>query len=192
MKFVDNIFTIANVLTADECQAYITLTERAGYAAATINTNQGVELRPDIRNNARVILDDFKIAKNLWQRVSDQIPPVLEGRQALGLNERFRFYRYDVGQYFAPHYDGAFRRDNGEESLLTFMIYLNDNFEGGETNFGEITIKPEMGMALVFEHHLLHEGCAVTKGRKYILRSDVMYGRVGLLTSNPPLFLKRY
>lgn len=192
MKFADNIFTIANVLTADECQAYVTLTEQAGYAAATINTNKGVELRPDIRNNTRVILDDFEIARNLWQRVQAQIPPVLAGRQALGLNERFRFYRYDVGQYFAPHYDGCFRRDNGEQSLLTFMIYLNDDFEGGETNFGEITIKPETGMALVFEHQLLHEGCAVTKGRKYVLRSDVMYGKVGLLTSNPPLFLKRY
>lgn len=192
MRHTQNIFTIANILSHEECQAYIALTEQAGYIAATINTNKGFELRPDIRNNERVILDDFKIAKNLWQRVSDQIPPVLEGRQALGLNERFRFYRYDVGQYFAPHYDGAFRRDNGEQSLLTFMIYLNDDFDGGETDFGEITIKPETGMALVFAHHLLHEGCAVTKGRKYVLRSDVMYGRVGLLTSNPPLFLKRY
>ena len=72
------------------------------------------------------------------------------------------------------------------------MIYLNDDFAGGETNFGETCIKPETGMALVFEHDLLHEGCAVMKGRKYVLRSDVMYGRVGWLTSNPPLFLQRY
>jgi prolyl 4-hydroxylase len=72
------------------------------------------------------------------------------------------------------------------------MIYLNDEFEGGETNFGEISIKSETNRALVFEHHLLHEGCAVTKGRKYALRSDVIYGRVGWFTSDPPLFLKRY
>lgn len=152
---------------------------------------QRFELWPDICNNEHLILDDFEIAKNLWQRVAAQIPPILEGRQALGLNERLRFYRYDVGQYFAPHSDGCFRRENGEESLLTFMIYLNDDFDGGETNFGEVSIKPETGMALVFKHPLLHEGCAVTKGRKYALRSDVMYGRVGVFTSNPPLFLKR-
>ena len=34
-------------------------------------------------------------------------------------------------------------------------------------------------MALIFEHELLHEGAAVTAGRKYVLRSDVMYGRAG-------------
>lgn len=189
---MESIFTIKNVLTADECQAYIALTEQAGYEDAPITTAAGFVMRPDIRNNRRVIIDDFEIAKNLWQRVQAYIPPVLEGRQALGLNERFRFYRYDVGQYFAPHYDGSFRRDNGEESLLTFMIYLNDDFEGGETRFGETSIQPETGMALIFAHPLLHEGCAVMKGRKYALRSDVMYGRVGLLTANPPLFLKRY
>jgi hypothetical protein len=34
-------------------------------------------------------------------------------------------------------------------------------------------------MALIFEHQILHEGAAVISGRKYVLRSDVMYGRVG-------------
>jgi hypothetical protein len=33
-------------------------------------------------------------------------------------------------------------------------------------------------MALVFNHDLLHEGKEVISGRKYVLRSDVMYGRV--------------
>ncbi len=192
MKLPEFILTIKNVLSAEECQEYIALTEQTGYEAATINTNKGFELRPDIRNNERVIIDNFDIAANLWSRVANKIPPILEGRQALGLNERFRFYRYDVGQYFAPHVDGYFLRDNGEQSFLTFMIYLNEDFDGGETNFGETCIKSETGMALIFDHGLLHEGCAVTKGRKYALRSDVMYGRVGFLTSNPPLFLKRY
>jgi prolyl 4-hydroxylase len=36
-------------------------------------------------------------------------------------------------------------------------------------------------MALLFDHHLLHEGAAVMSGRKYVLRSDVMYGPVGYL-----------
>jgi len=53
-----------------------------------------------------------------------------------------------------------------------------EEFEGGETNFaGGISVKPETGMVLVFQHQLLHEGAAVTKGRKYVLRSDVMFDK---------------
>jgi hypothetical protein len=40
-----------------------------------------------------------------------------------------------VGQKFAPHFDGFFRRSNGERSQLTFMVYLNADFTGGETKF---------------------------------------------------------
>ena len=32
---------------------------------------------------------------------------------------------------------------------------------------------------LIFTHTLVHEGSAVTSGRKYVLRSDIMFGRVG-------------
>lgn len=106
----------------------------------------------------------------------------LEGRQAIGLNERFRFYRYDPGQQFATHMDGSFVRQNGERSLLTFMVYLNDAFEGGETVIIETTVKPQKGMALIFQHALVHEGAVVISGRKYVLRSDVMYGAVGRIT----------
>jgi predicted 2-oxoglutarate/Fe(II)-dependent dioxygenase YbiX len=97
----------------------------------------------------------------------------------VGLNERFRFYRYDPGERFAPHRDGAYHRDNGEDSLLTFMVYLSEGFTGGDTVFPNLAVTPRLGMALIFEHQILHEGAAVISGRKYVLRSDVMYGRVG-------------
>jgi hypothetical protein len=38
-----------------------------------------------------------------------------------------------------------------------------------------LEIKPERGMALVFVHRQLHEGAPVVQGRKYVLRTDVMY-----------------
>ena len=93
------------------------------------------------------------------------------------MNERLRFYRYGPGQRFAPHTDGCVRRANGEESLLTFMIYLNGDVQGGETHFENASITPRPGLALVFDHYLLHEGGLVLAGHKYVLRSDVMYGQ---------------
>jgi hypothetical protein len=179
MKLADGIFTLEKVLTLEECCEYITFTEAKGYEDAPITTASGFAMRPDIRNNARVIVDDVERADLLWQRIRDAVPAFLKGRQAIGLNERFRFYRYDPGERFAPHRDGAYRRPNGEESLLTFMVYLNEGFVGGETNFDTVSVTPRLGMALLFEHPLRHEGAAVTSGRKYVLRSDVMYSRVG-------------
>ncbi|BAY22437.1 hypothetical protein NIES2100_22000 [Calothrix sp. NIES-2100] len=181
----NEIFTLDNIFSPEECAEYITLTENIGYTDAPINTIRGFQIRPDIRNNQRVILDDRERAFDLWQRVSNYIPNTIGRWQAVGLNERFRFYRYDPGQRFAVHHDGSYQRPNGEESLLTFMIYLNEGFDGGETRFHltrryyehlpTIAVVPVIGMALCFVHELVHEGAPVIQGRKYVLRSDVMY-----------------
>jgi predicted 2-oxoglutarate/Fe(II)-dependent dioxygenase YbiX len=179
MNVPEGIYIIPDLLTPEECQEYIAFTEALGYGAAPITTAGGFEMRPDIRNNTRVIVDDVARADALWRRARGEIPGFLGGRQAIGLNERFRFYRYDPGERFALHRDGAYRRDNGETSLLTFLVYLNEGFAGGETIVQSHPITPKRGMALIFEHQLFHEGAAVTAGRKYVLRSDVMYGRVG-------------
>ena len=179
MEVAEGVYLVPDLLTPEECQELIVLTEARGYEAAPITTVSGFAMRPDIRNNTRVIVDDVERAEALWRRGRDEIPGFLRGRQAIGLNERFRFYRYDPGERFAPHRDGAYRRDNGETSLLTFLVYLNAGFEGGETIVERLSITPRLGMSLIFEHQLLHEGAAVTSGRKYVLRSDVMYGRFG-------------
>jgi predicted 2-oxoglutarate/Fe(II)-dependent dioxygenase YbiX len=125
------------------------------------------------------MFDDPAFAALLFDRVAAHVPPQLCGMKPVGANERFRCYRYDVDQRFAPHYDGAFIRNEDERSLLTFMVYLNDGFGGGATKFHDfdVDVTPKAGMALLFQHFLLHEGCFVTRGVKYALRSDVMYRR---------------
>jgi len=179
----DYIFVIRNFCTPQECDAFIAQSEQSGYEEATITTAAGFVMRKDVRDNARLILDDTELAAGLWKRAAEFLPGRIRNWQAVGFNERFRFYRYDTGQKFAPHWDGAFHRDNGEQSQLTFMVYLNDDFTGGETKFylengmPRLEVKPERGMALVFVHRQLHEGASVTQGRKYVLRTDVMYAR---------------
>lgn len=108
---------------------------------------------------------------------------MLAGWPVQGLNSYFRFYRYAPGQRFSWHCDRSFRAHR-ESSLLTFMIYLNEGYEGGETRFESMSVASKPGMALVFEHGLLHEGAEVTGGVKYVLRSDVMYG--ALARQTPP------
>jgi prolyl 4-hydroxylase len=175
------VFAIPNFLSAEECSAYIALSQSLGFDEAPITTAAGFVMRKDIRDNLRVMHDDAELAANWFARVEPFMPAKRLVWRVWGLNERFRFYRYDVGHKFAVHLDGCFRRSSVEESLFTFMIYLNDDFEGGETKFYfpdfrlNLSVQPERGKALVLWHRQLHEGAPVRKGRKYVVRTDVMY-----------------
>ncbi|HZU95644.1 MAG TPA: 2OG-Fe(II) oxygenase [Planctomycetota bacterium] len=170
------ILTVTGILTPAECQEWIDLAEGIGFDSAPISTAFGFVHAPEVRNNTRVMLDDFDRAAALWTRVRDHVPEKRERSRVLGLNERFRLYRYDPGQYFRWHFDGAFERAPGERSLLTLMIYLNDGMKGGATEFDDVgAVVPETGKALFFQHAVRHQGAPVESGRKYVLRTDVMY-----------------
>ncbi len=184
----DNIATIAGFLSAAECDDYIALGEATGFEDAPITSSRGMVMMKDVRNNDRVMIDDPARALALYQRLADNLAPRFQEKWSpVAFNERLRLYRYDVGQQFDWHRDGYFERPNGERSHFTFMIYLNDDFEGGATSFsddgfgfgtrGMLRITPARGMALLFHHPIPHRGDPVTAGRKYVLRTDVMYRR---------------
>ena len=179
------VVTVDDLLSPAECAELIARIEAAGPTAAPITTNSGFVMRPDIRNNTRVMFDDLALARTLFDRVSPHVPERLEGEWSLcGANERLRCYRYEAGQYFAPHFDGSFVRSFGERSLLTFMVYLNECEAGGHTGLIDLGLEifPRAGRALLFNHHLLHEGARVHRGIKYAVRSDLMYRRDGKAT----------
>jgi predicted 2-oxoglutarate/Fe(II)-dependent dioxygenase YbiX len=177
--------TIDAVLAADECARLMAKIDEAGPAVAPISTPYGFVMNEGVRNNERAIFDDHALAAQLFASLEPVLPKHmiddLGGQMApVGANERFRCYRYQPGQYFKPHYDGWFERNPHERSRLTLMVYLNDDFTGGGTRFLEfgVEVAPRAGMALVFQHPVLHEGCTIERGVKYVLRSDVMYRRL--------------
>lgn len=164
------------------------------------------ELMSDVRNNDRCIIDDALGADKLWGRVLQVLDTLPKGHKAqevltipwashrnqqypVSLNERLRFLRYDKDTYFAPHNDGCYVRGNelgeerrGEQSFVTFQLYLNDGFEGGATRFSNwrspqqgYDVVPRTGSVLMFQHDCYHEGAILLEGRKYAVRTDVMY-----------------
>ena len=134
-------FTLAGFFSPAECTRWIAASEALGYEdEAPISGPAGFEKRLDIRNNARVIADRPEWADEIWARLAPCVP-AREGVEATGLNERFRFYRYDPGQRFNAHYDGYYQRPAGfERSLWTLLVYLNEDFEGGGTDLCEIDV----------------------------------------------------
>jgi predicted 2-oxoglutarate/Fe(II)-dependent dioxygenase YbiX len=190
-----DICTIEGLLTPDECAAYISFSESQRYEEAPVTTGSGMVMMKELRNNDRVMLDDEAAAQTLYGKISEIFPSRFKKKwRHVGLNERLRFYRYNVGQKFDWHLDGYFERPNGDRSFFTFMIYLNDDFEGGGTSFREeghfsrsfqpFCVRPKTGMALLFHHPILHRGDPVIAGRKYVIRTDLMYARALRLVQN--------
>jgi prolyl 4-hydroxylase len=168
MEIADGIWVTEDFFTADECVEWIDFAEDIGFTDKKIISG--------IRTSATI--DDKDKSFLLWQRAKEHLPKMIYHHVAVGLNERLRFYRYNAEQKFAWHTDGTVTLPNNQKSLLTFLIYLNNNYQGGETAFRNelnTVVRPETGTMLAFKHEILHEGSEVKSGRKYILRSDVMF-----------------
>ncbi len=174
-EYSPDAFALTEFLSPEECNAFIERGEGLGFDDAPINMTSGQVVASEIRDSTRAMVDDPELANTLWSRFKVHAPKEVNGWKVIGLNERFRIYRYDQYQIFRWHSDGRFARNEREESKHTFMIYLNDDFEGGFTDFRSFKVFPVQGMALCFHHPLLHEGATVSRGRKYVLRTDVMY-----------------
>ena len=172
---------VEDALSGELCDALVARIEAESPTVAPISTGSGPVMNLDVRNNERVLFDDASLAAELFARTRAFVPASLGGGTLVGYNERFRGYRYRGGQRFAPHFDGAYFRPDTprgrEGSQITVLFYLNGGFGGGETNLidYDVVIAPKKGSVLFFEHAMLHEGCAVTAGTKWVLRSDAMY-----------------
>lgn len=100
--------------------------------------------------------------------------------------ERLQVVHYAPGGYFRPHYD-EYGSWWGNRRYVTLLVYLNDDYQGGETCFPRLNrcIRPEKGKAILFKNtnratgrilwHSFHEGRPVVSrgdgdaSRKYIL-----------------------
>jgi len=111
---------------------------------------------------------------------------------AAGVATRFfevaKLLRYEPGQHFSPHCDfqepvtPALAREveRHGQRVATALVYLNDDYEGGETDFPRIGLryKGARGDALLFfnvapsgalEYDTLHAGLPPTSGVKWVL-----------------------
>ncbi|KND92854.1 hypothetical protein TOPH_02899 [Tolypocladium ophioglossoides CBS 100239] len=200
---VPNLGLATNVLSPAECKAIIAAGESVGFLPDT-PIREGGDTSVLAHNFYWIV--DTAFHDKLWSRMSPFVPASVNGRVSRGLNRRFRVYRYVPGAEYRCHIDGAWPpsgiRPDGtyvyddspagkkQSSLFTFLLYLNDEFEGGETTFfmpaplegtlNAYPVRPVMGGVAVFPHGeatgaLLHEGTSVREGAKYIIRTDIEY-----------------
>jgi prolyl 4-hydroxylase len=180
------VWEVPQLFTPDECHLLIEHHKDDPWLAATVNSMDGRVVDERIRNNSLAIVRDSLLADQLFQRIRSHVPAQMSvetkdgGRQLVTLKGIFtpvRIYRYHAGQSFGLHRDQGYEDNEGARSLLTLMVYLNHDFEGGRTTFPELEreVVPQTGNALIFQHMVLHKGEKVIRGTKYVVRSDILY-----------------
>jgi Rps23 Pro-64 3,4-dihydroxylase Tpa1-like proline 4-hydroxylase len=84
-------------------------------------------------------------------------------------SEPYNILKYSGGQHYKAHFDGGTK----SKRSISIILYLNDDYTGGElefVNFG-IKIKPERGMLVVFPSNYAYRHIAhpVDSGTKYAI-----------------------
>jgi hypothetical protein len=85
--------------------------------------------------------------------------------------EDIQLLTYTEGQIYKFHHDQAdFPEHPQYHRTLSTVLYLNDGFEGGGTEFPHKTFKPKPGYALYFPSNWCypHSGQEVTSGQKKV------------------------
>ena len=84
-------------------------------------------------------------------------------------HEGYSLLKYRGGEEYKRHYDGG----TGIGRAISALVYLNDDYEGGEIEFPffNVKIKPQAGMMLLFPSNYAYTHIAhpITNGTKYAL-----------------------
>ena len=93
--------------------------------------------------------------------------------------EPLQVLHYEPGQQYREHSDALPGVSPPQQRVLTFLVYLNDDFEGGETSFPQlgISFRGQAGDGLLFRNasddgapdpRSIHAGLPVTRGVKHL------------------------
>ena len=173
-----DVIEIENVLSEEECNEIIQL--------AISNELENSEVWND--DDSTTVDYSHRISEQTWlannHPLVDKIRMLSEKYTGFPMEkqELIQVVKYNVGGKFESHYDAwVYGKYNGKDGQrkCTFMIYLNDDFEGGTTEFPYINKKvyPSIGKAVIFNNtdsyqnvifQSLHRGNIITRGSKWI------------------------
>ena len=199
-----NAFLVHNLLTPIECEYIIATAEPHMkpldklYAQRTRLADRAMLRGPTVAQQLCRRLMPFITKEDYVGRT-----PLCFGHDGvwapLGLNECLKVFRYERGGMFVPHRDGPWVPRPDQCSMYTVVIYLNDDFVGGQTvlsgshdycgpqgcrtndwsrSSGMMHAVPIQGTALVLNHDCWHAAHPIDLGVKWILRTELIFQRV--------------
>ena len=174
--------TIDSFLSEEQCDYIIGLIDK-NHHKSTVASSGNTLYEEHSRNSSTCFLSNSdKVVSEILDKIASELN--LDKSLAEGIQGQL----YEPGQYFKKHHDwfsGADLQKHCSEKgnrSHTLMIYLNDDFEGGKTDFSNIsyTAQPKKGRAITWTNlksdgsgdtDALHEGQQVLSGKKYIITS---------------------
>ena len=166
-------FIVESLLTREEC-AYLIETGQELFEPSMVYDESHQLVRDTIRTS-----DGASIQ---WDREDPAVHAInrriaAATRTAYEAGEALQLLRYAPGQEYRPHFDWLSNAPN--QRLWTALVYLNEDYEGGETAFvrTNIKVKGRTGDMLVFSNAdtdgngdplAEHAGLPVTSGSKLL------------------------
>lgn len=137
-----------------------------------INFTENQKLTKEIENLHKKVLSKVLEYKKLYYKYIDSrcFPEENSFEQF-----RIKKYRNNEKELFDTHVD--VRDHSSSRRYLSFLFYLNDVEEGGETIFEGMKISPKCGRVVVFPPLWMypHKGCIPKSNSKYILSTYLHY-----------------
>lgn len=162
------------LLSPEECNYLIGSAQDIMSPALVVDPRTGREIVNPVRTSETGVISPVRedlVIRAINLRIAKITQTHVDSGEALTL------LRYKTGQEFKLHYDILHQPKNQREK--TVIIYLNDDFSGGETFFPDyrLTVTPKQGNALIFSNVMpdnsqnklsRHAGLPVTKGSKWV------------------------
>lgn len=163
------------------CDDLVRLVERLNlWGRATLSNGESGEYHHVDRNNDSIALDQ-SLSAELVQYQTLLLPQVahqcamvykaLNKFTTFSADTNYQLLRYKPGQHFHEHVDHIVGHPSWGRRQLSFLLYLNDDYEGGELWFPrqKLRLKPKAGDAVLFPSHYTHPHASldVSRGVKY-------------------------
>lgn len=162
------------LFSAEECNFLIERAAPALRPSLVVDPQTGQHVPNPVRTSDAVafpLVDESPTIHALCRRLADASGTHVKQGEPL------QILRYKPGQEYRAHFDAIGNADN--QRILTFLVYLNEDFEGGETYFLKpgLKVRGQKGDGLLFRNADLsgapdlnsqHSGLPVTAGEKYL------------------------
>lgn len=169
-----HIVRVPGLFTAEECAYLIDAAAPLFEPAATYNERTGQTFLNPIRTSDTAAFP--WVGENPAIHALNRRIAAVSGT-AVEQGEPLQILRYQAAQEYKPHIDAIPGLEN--QRVMTVLVYLNDDFAGGETVFGEakVTVAARRGDAILFNNVTIdgrpdpatvHAGLPVTQGVKYL------------------------